>query len=586
MNRSRIPLSLLLFAVLFPARAQTQSETIVPPSDQVSEFDARQELARVFRKLGKAEAAEVELRKLLRIRPNDPFLLADLADLEASRGHFVRSRDLYEEALSKSKQPSGLRLRYARQAWSWGDFYLAEKVLRAYVEQHPKDIEAALDLAGVLMAEQQYQAAEVQYRSLAGEPRARQRALIGLANSRLLEQDFQAVLPLADELLATDPHQVEALTSRAEALRRLHRYDDAKEGFRRLTTLPGGRFSGWIGLGRIARAQKDEGAAERYFRRAQELNPKDIRIRYLLGNEPVTGRRDQTVRQALDRLPSQSRTPYEKYEEVRQLVDSGQLSASSSSIIDNALSTLEPVYRLQKAIWLEREAKWLEWNKKFLQSAHVYRELLALQPGNEEARFDLAQVKAAQGLSLESAASYHELLELDPLHNLASQALERDLNILQHPAIFSKYTYWDEKGIGRASDIQRQQFQSGIEVIWNSQTQLRVSGDYWYESPGSAAHADAAGVTLGFRTVFNEYWRASGEWSHKEYFQSRYDNTETGNADLTFNAWDYAHLTLQYARIDELHNEFGLQQGVQSDNVGLLADSNLNHYVDVKSGVV
>lgn len=743
MNRSRIPLSLLLFAVLFPARAQTQSETIVPSSDQVSEFDARQELARVFRKLGKAEAAEAELRKLLRIRPNDPFLLADLADLEASRGHFVRSRDLYEEALSKSKQPSGLRLRYARQARSWGDFYLAEKVIRGYIEQHPKDIEAALDLAAVLMAEQQYQAAEVQYRSLAGEPRARQRALIGLANSRLLEQDFQAVLPLADELLATDPHQVEALTLRTEALRRLHRYDDAKEGFRRLTTLPGGRFSGWIGLGRIARAQKDEGAAERYFRRAQELNPKDIRIRYLLGNEPVTGPdlayraagsltaadlntlaelyaadglldaavttyeaalakdpnyfpaqielaqtlatahrydqsielltrlqgefpgdakiiltlarvlswsrrygdamrtyrdlsalnpadtvprkemarvatwnkqmnlarelyaeidvpsvdqqlmeelqhsgRDQTVRQALDRIPSQSRTPYEKYEEVRRLVDSGQLSASSSSIIDNALSTLEPVYRLQKAIWLEREAKWLEWNKKFLQSAQVYRELLALQPGNEEARFDLAQVKAAQGLSLESAASYQELLELDPLHNLASQALERDLNILQHPAIFSKYTYWDEKGIGRASDIQRQQFQSGIEVIWNSQTQLRVSGDYWYESPGSAAHADAAGVTLGFRTVFNEYWRASGEWSHKEYFQSRYDNTETGNADLTFNAWDYAHLTLQYARIDELHNEFGLQQGVQSDNVGLLADSNLNHYVDVKSGVV
>ena len=90
MNRRPILLYLLLAGTLYAA----QTETIVPPEDQVSEFDARRELASVLRKLGKIEAAENELRKLLQIRPKDPALLADLADLEASRGHFGRSRDL------------------------------------------------------------------------------------------------------------------------------------------------------------------------------------------------------------------------------------------------------------------------------------------------------------------------------------------------------------------------------------------------------------------------------------------------------------------------------------------------------------
>ena len=85
MNRSRLSLCIVLLATLFPARAQTQSETIVPPSDQISDYDARQDLAQVFRRLGKIAEAENELHRLLRIHPNDPVVLADLADLAADR---------------------------------------------------------------------------------------------------------------------------------------------------------------------------------------------------------------------------------------------------------------------------------------------------------------------------------------------------------------------------------------------------------------------------------------------------------------------------------------------------------------------
>jgi hypothetical protein len=106
------------------------------------------------------------------------------------------------------------------------------------------------------------------------------------------------------------------------------------------------------------------------------------------------------------------------------------------------------------------------------------------------------------------------------------------------------------------------------------------------ESPDFAAQADAVGGTIRLQTVFNEYWRAYGEFTHKEYIRGPYSPTNTGEAGLTFNARDYVHLTLQYSRIDEIHNQSGLQQGTQSDNLGFLFDSDLNHYVGMTGGMV
>src|SRR3984957_10370523 len=123
MNRSRIPVCLLLAVVLSTARSEDPAgaETIVPPQARISASDAREELVRVLRNLGQLEAAEAIIRKLLESRPNDPMLLAELADLEAIRGHFARSKKLYERALASSGNALKIRLRYARQAQSWGD---------------------------------------------------------------------------------------------------------------------------------------------------------------------------------------------------------------------------------------------------------------------------------------------------------------------------------------------------------------------------------------------------------------------------------------------------------------------------------
>ena len=718
-----------------------EPETIVPPADQVSEFDARRELANVLRKLGKIEAAETQLRKLQQMQPNNAGITADLADLETLRGHFASSRELYERALAESSNSTEIRLRYARQARSWGDFYLAERIFRTYLKDHPHDVDVAQELATVLIGEQQFEPAEGVYLGLSKSPAVHEKALVGLATARSLEQDYSGVLPYTDAVLKIDPDQIDALNMWGEALRRLRRYDEAKEPFQRLTSIPGGQRVGWIGLGRVARSQNDDVTAERFFRRAQASDPSDITAAYFaagklidsflstyprrhnlgaadlstlagvcasdgriedaisfyqkalakdpeyfparIGLAEVLGtahRYDDSIK-ILNRLrqefPGDSKilitlarelsyarrfdqsrqvylelisanladmvprkemariatwnkqmrealqdyatiytpsvddqlvealqrsekgaaalssvgpfppadSPYSIYERLNYLLQASRISDEFQSTVAAVLNDLSPEYRVQKAAWLESRAKWLSWNKRLIQSECTYQDLLTFQPGNQEGWFDLAQVQASEELWRESVASYQQLLQLDPQHTLASQAIE-GANIAQHPALFSRYTFWDEEGIGRASDMERQYFESGAEFVWNRQTDLWVSTDYWLESPSDGPQADAVGTTIKLQTVFNEFWRAMAEWTFKDYIDQAYRSTNTGQAKLTLNAWDYVHLTLQYSRIDELHNIFGLRQGTQSDNLGFLFDADVNHYVGATGGVV
>jgi tetratricopeptide (TPR) repeat protein len=141
----------------------------------------------------------------------------------------------------------------------------------------------------VLIGEQQFEAAEGVYEELSRNPAVHEKALVGLATARSEEQDYRGVLPYAEEALKIDPDQVDAQSLEGEALRRLHRYDEAKVPYRHLTSLPGGQVTGWVGLGRVARAQKDEAEAERDFQRARAAAPGDITAAYFAAGKNIDG---------------------------------------------------------------------------------------------------------------------------------------------------------------------------------------------------------------------------------------------------------------------------------------------------------
>ena len=403
---------------------------------------------------------------------------------------------------------------------------------------------------------------------------ARMRLAEALAGARRYDESIKLLTQLRDEF----PDDAKIILALARVLSWSQRFNDSLEIYQQLNALNPADTTSLKEMARVASWSKQMRLARDVYAKIYAPSVDDQLVKAL--KESGQG---QAVDIAVGEARNKSEVPYETYERVRQLLDSGELPLSSRLSVEAKLSDLLPTYLVQKAAWLENEAKWLAWNGKFLRSEEADQQLLALQRGNQEAWADLAAAQTAQGLSLRSAASYHQLLQLDALNKVADQALELE-RVREHPAFFAEYTYFDEKGISRNADIALQRYQVGAQFFWNPQTRIRFSGNYWYVEPGTGPHADAAGATVGISTVFNEYWRASAEWTNKQYYDAPFSATNTGQGDITFNAWDYVHLTLQYARLDLLDNQFALEQGVQSDNLSLLYDSTINHNIAVSGG--
>ncbi|MFH0802406.1 MAG: tetratricopeptide repeat protein, partial [bacterium] len=109
-------------------------ETIVPEGARISNDEARLALARV---LAREETTQAEARRifqaLLKERPDDPEVLAGLADLSLASGHAEECRDLYLRILVL-EGTEARRLDYADRMSAWGDFYGAERIYREFLD--------------------------------------------------------------------------------------------------------------------------------------------------------------------------------------------------------------------------------------------------------------------------------------------------------------------------------------------------------------------------------------------------------------------------------------------------------------------
>ncbi|MBN2124760.1 MAG: tetratricopeptide repeat protein [Deltaproteobacteria bacterium] len=349
MSHSRVLYRLILpflcaAALLMPCPARSgERDSIVPPEARISDFEARLALARLlsYREATLEEAlaeyrtllegkpgdsllrlefarilmqkkhygeAKRQLERVLGERPDDPDVLAELADLEALLGHAARCRDLYEEALALSKEREALSLRLADRMNMWGDFYRVESIYRDYLGAHPGEEAVRLKLAEVLSSSQRYEEAEGLYRMILFEGRSRGEALMGLARLKVQEKDFASALSLAERLpglretpdkesglllpekpLSSPENQPplmqEGVYLRGEILAGLKRYGEALEDYARLAALPSLRVRGWIGVGRMSLAEGRKKEAREAFSRALAVSPLDPEARFLVAGE-------------------------------------------------------------------------------------------------------------------------------------------------------------------------------------------------------------------------------------------------------------------------------------------------------------
>lgn len=413
--------------------------------------------------------------------------------------------------------------------------------------------------------------------------------------------DAEKALACYQVALARDPDFYPARLGRVDSLASLYRYSESIEEYRRLAAeFPGNsriniglaRVLGWSKayddslsqygklilqnpidpvlrkeMARTAVWAKDMEKASKYY--DQLLSPavdatlavKLVRLGASDGNKSAEMLAEQVSRN------SANGSIYQGYEEVSTAIEQGVVTdPSERQKTKNILLELLPEYRIQKGIALEKEAKLFGWNRRFIHALDRYDELTALQPGNEEALFDKGQTECALGLCCDARRTYGHLLAIDPLHNLAGEALKRD-RINRSPALEFSQNYWNEEGRGELARISRYKSTLGVNVPVFGCYNLSLAGNAWVEAPKYGGESYTAyGSTIGFSGTINRYLSGSVGWTRKQYELGVLGVKDTALAHLSINLNDHLRWDINYERKDELYNYFGIRQGgVQSD---------------------
>ena len=105
---------------------------------------------------------------------------------------------------------------------------------------------------------------------------------------------------------------------------------------------------------------------------------------------------------------------FRPYEDFSRALAKDKIPAWQKNRLETLLLDLRPAYLTQKAAYLEALAKLAQWNKRHTQALSAYEKLVAFQPGNQEALFDLAQTQCALGLCDEEGPNLQEAFGTGP----------------------------------------------------------------------------------------------------------------------------------------------------------------------------
>ena len=649
----------IIFLCLILA-AGSNAETVVPKSSQIDDLQAQLLLAQTA---DPSTAAKIYIQLLQNknLTPTERATITAQQGANALRlGYFVQAKTIYQQALALDPTNQAIDHDYANAAMAWGDFYLAEKIIRHELQREPS-YELKHELAAILRAGQRYEEAEGIYYELLYRQPNDGRTRLALARLQIAEKDFPAALSnarcaaqslttnkeaaliiataqhylnptstpqdfvyanaenfttanaaehaeaqqlaqngeylkalaLNKEILERDPNYFPAALSQAELYAASRQYKEALNCYKSLLTNFPTASKLLIDYARVLSWDRQYQAALDLYEKIAAMNPRDPLPKKEMARVALWAKQwrrgfstyDELLAQAVDiqllascpsnACPSLKKElahshqdpPYQGYEKL--LWQGTNLPPQMRELMLNYWGT----YRLQKAIYLEKKAKYLSWRRYPGQAGSYYSRLIQTVPGNQEAFFDYAQLACQQGLNDVAIEQYEKLLKIDPLHSRAQTALAAE-KLKKHPLAVGRYNYWRESGRGDISQLTRNDFRLGAAIPFLSRNTLGLYANQWYEQPHwTNGWFDASGFNAELLSIFNPYWQFRGNFTRKIYTTSGPKDLSSGDATLQASLYNYVQLGFTYRRSDEVQNYFGMLQGIQADNWRLSADS-------------
>jgi hypothetical protein len=394
-------------------------------------------------------------------------------------------------------------------------------------------------------------------------------ARLALSFSLASSEEYKKSLMLFDEMLEKHPEHRMLLLGKARVLSWHREYDDAVAAYKKILEMHPCDPIVKRELARVHTWDKNDKKAL-----SEYLVDEECRFSTRFGNfllDLVTVNNEMSAQIAQIYLTYQNkedenkRDPFHAYEntDLALLEDTIQHNAMYQDR-QKEFAALKTEYRIQKANWLEREAKKRKLHNRNFQAIEKYDELISFMPWNQEAHFDLAQLQCLTNQPHHAKESYENLLNIDPSHTFARNLIEHKRNTT--PLILENtLRYYSEIGRGELSRVHFTENKAGLTLPVDDMLEARLSADLYRERPGfNRQTLFARGFTAGVNLRMDPKLTIFTEYSYKDYEQD-FDTVHTGGAGFEYDFNDYAQLELAYNRTNEFYNFFAIDQSVQAD---------------------
>lgn len=338
----------------------------------------------------------------------------------------------------------------------------AETTLRKLVAANAKDARAWFDLGYVMHAQQNYREAIVAYRgAVAAQPESFECNLnLGMMLAHENLPDASKYLEQATRLKPTGQHPQESLAHAWAALAQVQGASDMKaalDSWSHAVDLAPADSSNRLAFGTALEQSGDTAAAEREFRKANELQPSSTDALAALSNLYMRAKRLPEAEETLRRLVAAA-----PQDENGHLQLGRVLSAESHDT--EAAAELQKALALRADDWeaLRELAFVQERNKQYTEGEKNYRTLLAHFPNDAELHNGLGSVLLPQLKYAEAENEFIQCVRMKPDwgvaygqlalaaagnkdYELAIKALDARKKLLPEPpsSLFLRATYYD-----------------------------------------------------------------------------------------------------------------------------------------------
>ncbi|MBI2902147.1 MAG: tetratricopeptide repeat protein [Candidatus Methylomirabilis oxyfera] len=521
------------------------------------------------------EEAESWYLGAIRGFPGDPDVRLDYAAMLLAERRFFEAADMIRRAPMSQAEVTRATLVEADSLRHLGRAEEARGLLTGVAAQRPREPHLVIALGELALRQGQFGAAEEEFRRALSLQSDLVEARYGLwkAEGRGKDPDdvgsrFGEVqrgsggarrLARLGELLAADGRFAQSARACAVAV--------ALD-----PDLVGAEFT----LAEAAAAQGDFQAAADTYLRLLERHPENIKGRLGLARVLSWSQRFSDAVAEYDRILSRDpRDPLAQRERARVLGWAQRHAEAREGyerlLRDPPKGPEEPLRRLMETIRLEREGKEALWIGRYATAVDLYDQLLRLEPGNEEGRFDRAQALSHLGRWRSAELGYLDLLALQPFHRQAAIARER-ARLEQRPRGQIQYEFFESRGRGTLADIRRQRVWTSAGIPLAAEGAM-LTGEYAHTFfPTGDFELNAYTIRLDGRLGprLTGFLRAT----HNDYL-APLRSKQNYEAALDYRPLDRASLTFRYRREDVQENRESLGQQIQRDILTLRAETPL-----------